>query len=647
MSLPFLARIGPAILVVITACAGGQVPAPSATPAPRTTTAVPVFENGMAQVVPAFRDTSTWIREHLWVETDFDTDRDGRNDRVFVNVTRPAQTDSGLRVPVIYQSSPYFAGTARIFVGWDVRHELGAAPPPRGPMPGAPYRPGRTRISNALVGAWVPRGFAVVHSEASGTGRSQGCPTIGDYPERAPMKFVIEWLNGRAKGYTAPVDGREVTATSWSTGKVGMIGTSYEGTLPLAAATSGVEGLEVVVPISPNTSYYHYYRANGLVRSPGGYLGEDVDVLYDFVASGDTTGGARARCDSIWKHGIFARGQDRRTGDYNDFWDARDLLPHVRNIRAAVLLAHGLNDWNVMPAHSIRIYEEMRARGLPVSMYLHQWGHGGPPPAEMLNRWFTHYLYGVENGVERDAPVWIVETLPSRSAPGTRVVMPQPTPLPGFPAPGAQPVTLHPGGDGNGIGVLGVDAGTGTDTLRDDARVRGSASAMAAQSAYRLLYATPVLSDTVRISGTPRVTLRLAASRPAANLSVWIVTLPFDSTEVGSEGRAGVVTRGWADPQNHASLTSGGNYASKLPGQPLVPGTSYDLTFDLEPDHQVIPPGRQIGVMIMSSDPEFTLAPAPGTQLSVDLAHSSVSLPVVGGRAALVRAGAILETPAR
>ena len=125
-------------------------------------------------------------------------------------------------------------------------------------MTGARYQANRTRISNSLLNAFVPRGFAVVHSEATGTGRSQGCPTVGDYPERAAPKSVIDWLNGRAKGYTAPVGGQEVTATRWSTGKVGMIGTSYEGTLPLAAATPGVDGLEVVIPLSANTSDSNY-----------------------------------------------------------------------------------------------------------------------------------------------------------------------------------------------------------------------------------------------------------------------------------------------------------------------------------------------------------------------------------------------------
>lgn len=103
------------------------------------------------------------------------------------------------------------------------------------------YRADRARISNALIAEWVPRGFAVVHSEALGTGLSQGCPTVGDDPERVTPKFVVDWLNGRVKGYTTATGNEEVSATSWSTGKVGMIGTSYEGTLPLATATTVVK----------------------------------------------------------------------------------------------------------------------------------------------------------------------------------------------------------------------------------------------------------------------------------------------------------------------------------------------------------------------------------------------------------------------
>ncbi|HEX6750578.1 MAG TPA: Xaa-Pro dipeptidyl-peptidase [Longimicrobium sp.] len=635
-------RAGAAVALTLACAASLHAQVPASTSQAAQAGARPVFVNGMAQIVPAFADSSQWIRQNLWVETDFDSDRDGRNDRVHVDVTRPRQTETeGLKVPIVYGSSPYYAGVAHANVFWNVRQELGEPSPPRGQMPGPPYDSTRTRISNQLVRTWVPRGFAVVHSDAPGTGRSQGCVTVGDAPERTAMKFVIDWLNGRARGYTTPTGAEQVSATSWSTGKVGMIGTSYEGTLPLAAATTGVAGLEVVIPVSANTSYYHYYRSNGLVRSPGGYLGEDMDVLYDFVASGHPA--TRAVCDRIWKGGVFAAGQDRASGDFNDFWAVRELLPYVQNIRAAVLLAHGLNDFNVMPSHSVRIYEAMKARGLPVSLYLHQGGHGGDPPADMVNRWFTHYLYGIDNGVRRDPPVWIVSSTAADSAraSGRRGAMPAPVPLASFPVPGSAPVRLYPRAGGNGTAALSLRPSRGIDSIVDDAAVTGSANAAAPRSVHRLLFATAPLTDSLHISGTPRVTLRVAADRPAANLSVWLVTLPFDSARIGSASRAGVVTRGWADIQNHASLARGGIYDSKRRGEPLVPGRYYDLTFDLEPDDQVIPAGRQLGIMIMSSDPEFTLWPSAGTRLTVDLAGTSFTVPVVGGGGALARAGGV------
>jgi X-Pro dipeptidyl-peptidase len=176
------------------------------------------------------------------------------------------------------------------------------------------------------------------------------------------------------------------------------------------------------------------------------------------------------------------------------------------------------------------------------------------------------------------------------------------------------------------------------ESLRDDVRESGSRSASRAASPHRLLYATPVLREPLHLSGSARITVRLRASTPAANLSVWLVQLPYDSTKIGSEGRAGVITRGWADPQNYRSLIAGGNYSAREVGEPLVAGRFYTLTFDLQPDDQIIPAGAQLGLMIMSSDREFTLWPAPGTVLTVDLAGTTLSLPVVGGREALVRA---------
>jgi len=214
-----------------------------------------------------------------------------------------------------------------------------------------------------------------------------------------------------------------------------------------------------------------------------------------------------------------------------------------------------------------------------------------------------------------------------------------PTPFASFPVPGTVGVTLYPSAGGNGVASLASAAGQGTEKLIDDASISGAANATAARSMNRLLYATPLLSDTIHVSGYPRVKLRIASSKPAANLSVWLVMLPYDSTRRGSESAAGVVSRGWADIQNYKSLTSGGWYNSKTPGEPLVPGKFYDVTFDLQPTDEFIPAGRQLALMIMSSDKQFTLAPAPGTELTIDLSGSSITIPVVGGKATLTKAG--------
>ena len=42
-----------------------------------------------------------------------------------------------------------------------------------------------------------------------------------------------------------------------------------------------------------------------------------------------------------------------------------------------------------------------------------------------------------------------------------------------------------------------------------------------------------------------------------------------------------------------------------------MPGRFYSMTFDLQPDDQIIPAGKRIGLMIFSSDRDFTLWPQP------------------------------------
>jgi len=601
--------------------------------------AVPVFKDGEAQIVEAFSDYTKWIRHDLWVETEFDTDGDGKLDRMHVSVTRPEQTKTeGLKLPVVYVSSPYFAGVAQggkeLF--WGVNHELGES----GKEPFHPEvkRVGkRPIISNSHLRTWVPRGYIVVHSSSPGTGLSQGSPTVGGKNESLAPKAVIDWLCGRGKGFTSPY-GSETVEAFWSTGKVGMTGTSYNGTIPLAAATTGVEGLEAIIPIAPNTSYYHYYRSNGLVRAPGGYQGEDIDVLYDFIHSGgeelipnknyikDNPNSKeyirkRDYNNMTVRDTELRNGMDRESGDFNDFWAGRDYLLQMKPMKAALLMSHGFNDWNVMPEHSYRIAMKAKEMGIPTQIYYHQNGHGGPPPMKMRNRWFTKYLHGIDNGVENDAKAWIVREDDKRT---------NPTPYKDYPNPDASDVTLHLQTGGNDLGGLSSNKKKTKkkEVLVDDSSISGKELAKSASSKNRLIYATPVLKEDLHISGLPKITVKIASSKPAANLSIWLVSLPWKD-----EGRVkiteNIITRGWADLQNYKSLTS---------SKPLKPGKFYEMTFDLQPDDQIIKKGQQIGLMIFSSDTQFTILPKPGTELTVDLDTTKLTLPIVGGEAAFKKA---------
>jgi X-Pro dipeptidyl-peptidase len=107
------------------------------------------------------------------------------------------------------------------------------------------------------------------------------------------------------------------------------------------------------------------------------------------------------------------------------------------------------------------------------------------------------------------------------------------------------------------------------------------------------------------------------------------VELPYPANARGAMDPNGIITRGWADPQNAKSLRT---------SEPLRPGQPVTVSFDLEPDDQIIPAGKRLGFMIFSSDKDFTLWPQPGTVLTVNLDATTLTLPVVGGRAALARA---------
>ncbi|KDN19921.1 Xaa-Pro dipeptidyl-peptidase [Amycolatopsis rifamycinica] len=567
----------------------------------------PVFTGGQAQ--PVF-DPADVVREDVWVTAPVDSDHDGADDLVHAQVVRPRATQQGLKVPVVYQASPYYAGGNDV-ANHDVDVELsvpGYARGPEGPRVAAHGVGPAAPITWRYQDYFTARGFAVVYGESLGTGLSTGCPTTGDVNETVGARSVVDWLNGRTSA-------RDVTGAAakadWTTGKTGMMGVSYNGTLPNAVASTGVEGLETIVPIAAISSWYEYYRHDGAVVAAGGFQGEDADVLAEYVYTREDRQICRPVIDGL------TRDQDRVTGDYTPFWDVRNYRNDVGKVRASVLAVHGLNDWNVKTEQVATWYEALKARGVEHKIWLHQSGHADPYSLRRdvwlatLNKWMSHYLYGIDNGIQNEPKATIQREDKSWTDEAD------------WPAPGTADVRVYPWPGGRAKGTIDtrnpVPGTAAAETLADDSSKTIEQLAALASSGNRLLYATPAAKQAVRLSGTARADLALAFDRPAANVSAILL-------DRAPDGTSHVITRGWTDPQNRTSPAR---------TEPITPGQTYRIGVDLMPKDYVLAAGHRLEFLVASSDHDYTLRPKPGAGLALDLTKTSVTLPVTGGKPAL------------
>ena len=110
---------------------------------------------------------------------------------------------------------------------------------------------------------YLVRGYAVVECGGLGTRGSDGFETCGTDLEIDAFKCVIEWLTGDRVAYTDKTSNIEIKA-DWSNGKVGMTGRSYAGTTQFGLATTGVKGLETIVPVAGIASWYEYTNSQGI-----------------------------------------------------------------------------------------------------------------------------------------------------------------------------------------------------------------------------------------------------------------------------------------------------------------------------------------------------------------------------------------------
>ena len=329
------------------------------------------------------------IREVVYVESRVDTDGDGRPDLIKVSIIRPRFEGS---IPAVMTASPYHQGTndkASDKALHNMNVDLACKTPKKITLQESIIQTVESQGQANLVetseeklghiGTYtlndylLPRGFANLYVSGVGTKDSEGLMTSGDYHQIEAYKNVIDWLNGRCRAFTDHSRQREIKAT-WSNGKVATTGISYLGTMSNGLATTGVDGLEVIIAEAGISSWYNYYRENGLVTSPGGYPGEDFESLTELTYSRNLRAGEYLRHNDTYQASLDKQRRDleRETGDYNQFWHDRNYLIHADKVQAEVVFTHGSQDWNVKPLH---VYQMFHA--LPSHIKKHLFFHNG------------------------------------------------------------------------------------------------------------------------------------------------------------------------------------------------------------------------------------------------------------------------------
>jgi X-Pro dipeptidyl-peptidase len=533
----------------------------------------------------AFGQGSNFLTEEVYVESTTDTDSDGELDRIYISIRR---SSSSKKLSTIMTMSPYSLG-GNSTTPHDVDSDLL-------PQDESLFTNDNKRVSLIKshkdfkniksVKAPITRiKYAKITAHSLGTGNSTGCPTVGDISEALGAKAVIDWLNGRAKAFDK--SGKEIFAT-WANGKVGMSGVSYNGTLPVMVAATGVDGLKAIIPIAAISSWYNYYRANGLVVGPGGYIGEDADELGYYIVR------KRACKKELEK---LAIDMGREHGDYSQFWQDRDYISKANNIKAATFIIHGQSDWNVKQKHATELWKALGST--PKRMFLHKGGHGSTSSHKVprkIQDWYDHFLEGVDNGIT-DGPQVEVE-LSNRTLITQNEWPSEKTTEKTFFFSNSKLISSAP---------LNKTQIKITDSGRDN-KITSQLKDPSQKKKGRVIFLGDELTEDTLLSGTPNIRLELSVlNRKAANITVVII-------EYTKSGKGKVITRGWADPQNYRDLEL---------GEKLIPGKNYQMNFDLEPKQYLVSKGSKIGVMLASTDFNYTLRPKSGTQIQFSLDANS------------------------
>ena len=428
----------------------------------------PLFVNGVAQPIFPYTSgvptedgysnvNSDIIRYSVYVETNYDTDGDGKLDLVkaLVQIPRAAATKrDNHNFATIMDARPYITGCTdngddRKFtymegnLGYDLNSLYGSAKYQRvsdremSTMDAAKKAKAEEwyYVSPYESGSWgdfydyedldwydyfLVRGYAVVEVGGLGTRGSEGLETCGADVETDAFKCVVEWLakDSTRTAYTDKEKNIKITA-DWSNGNVAMTGRSYGGTTDFAVASTGVANLKTIVPVAGIASWYDYTNSQGIsTRTNPAYS----DNLGFYCAGRYIDENDWDSMKDVYQKYLNRIYNDQMTlnGDYGTHWATRDYTAgnegkegtastsKYNNFNCPALIVHGLNDDNVRTKQFQLMYDAFKNKGQNVKLLLHQGEHITPDYddhktslmidnktySSILNEWYSHYLYG-------------------------------------------------------------------------------------------------------------------------------------------------------------------------------------------------------------------------------------------------------------
>ncbi|MCL1874514.1 MAG: CocE/NonD family hydrolase, partial [Clostridiales bacterium] len=559
------------------------------------------------------------------------------------------------------------------------------------------------RVQSENFQYYFARGYAVVISASLGNNfqelASEGFSNCGDVEETLAAMTVIKWLNGEVKGYTDRTATTEVVAT-WCNGNVAMTGRSYDGTLPNATACSGVEGLKAIMPTAAISSWYDYYRGNGAVVSPYNYQGEDADMLADGSFGFGSTPAFQPHYTAVPKTGPAALyeeflnqmhiNQDRDTGDYNSFWDDRNYLTTIDDVRddCGILIMHGLRDWNVKTKQADQFYRALKDAGKTVKEIWHlgahatDWVKKDSNYYEYWHLWMDHFLYDLDNGA--------IDKIPEVSMPSNNSLNWES--YDEWPIPGTEYAKYYFGAPtASKAGSLLEETPTATTigSVKDDKEanahllsatvsrgiINGQLNAWEDRlfnpenidklSSERLVFATDPLDEPLRINGTVKIGLELLSDTSWGTISAVLLDVGTNYRAFGNsstiENLGGyngisninrnnyiisntpseyfIVTRAYGDIQNpnptretylNAPKEHGYVPAYYYQTKEIEPGEKYQYYFEFEPMDYTFKAGTRLALYVYSTDYRTTIVPVnPPTFTLYSGENTFVELPIV------------------